>query len=121
MLPFITSLREHGMQALKPTKTKLLALSTAILIGAVVLPVAASAATSGSPIVVDVRTPEEYQVSHLTGAINIPYHQIVEKIAIQGVSKSAPIKLYSRGGSRAEQAKQALLGAGYTNVEIQVK
>ncbi|MBD3727415.1 MAG: rhodanese-like domain-containing protein, partial [Moraxella osloensis] len=29
------------------------------------------------------------------------------------------IKVYSRGGSRAQQAKSALQSAGYTNVEIQ--
>ena len=98
---------------LKPSKKQLLALSAAMMVGALLMP-AANAAT----VVIDVRTPEEYAVNHPEGAINIPHSQILTKIATQGVAKSDVIKVYSRGGSRAEQAKSALQSAGYTNVEI---
>ena len=95
------------------SKKHLMALGAAVMVGALLIPTA-NAAT----VVIDVRTPEEYSVSHPEGAINIPHSDIVAKIAAQGVSKSDTIKVYSRGGSRAEQAKSALQSAGYTNVEI---
>lgn len=97
----------------KLSKKHLMALGAAVMVGALLMPTA-NAAT----VVIDVRTPEEYSVSHPEGAINIPHSDIVAKIATQGVSKSDTIKVYSRGGSRAEQAKSALQSAGYTNVEI---
>lgn len=98
----------------KISKKHLLALGAAIMIVVLVLPSYANAAT----VVIDVRTPEEYQGSHSEGAINIPHSEIVAKIASQGVAKSDTIKVFSRGGSRAEQAKTALQEAGYSNVEI---
>lgn len=97
----------------RPSKKQLLALGAAVMVGALLMPTA-NAAT----VVIDVRTPEEYSVSHPQGAINIPYSEIVTKITSQGVSKSDTIKVYSRGGSRAAQAKSALQSAGFNNVEI---
>ncbi len=99
---------------LKVSKKHLLALGAAVVVGALLMPTA-NAAT----VVVDVRTPQEYQVGHPDGAINIPYTDIVAKIGSQGVNKSDTIKVYSRGGGRAEQAKSALQAAGYAKVEIQ--
>lgn len=64
---------------------------------------------------IDVRTAEEYQAEHASGAVNIP----VEKISageIDGISKSLPIYLYCRTGNRASTAKKLLEEAGFTNV-----
>ena len=98
----------------KLSKTQLLALGAAVMVGALLMPTA-NAAT----VVIDVRTPEEYSVKHPTGAINIPHSELLTKITAQGIAKSDTIKVYSRGGGRAQQAKSALQSAGYTNVEIQ--
>lgn len=98
----------------KLSKKYILMLGAVVMMGALLMP----SANAGT-VVVDVRTPEEYQVGHPNGAINIPYSDIVAKIASQGVSKSDTIKVYSRGGGRAEQAKSALQSAGYNNVEVQ--
>ena len=97
----------------KLSKKQLLALGAAVM-GALLMPTA-NAAT----VVIDVRTPEEYSVNHPTGAINIPHNELLAKITAQGIAKSDTIKVYSRGGGRAQQAKSALQSAGYTNVEIQ--
>lgn len=99
----------------KPSKKHLLALAAAVMVGTLLLPSAANAAS----VVIDVRTPEEYQVSHPEGAVNIPHNELIAQIAAKGFSKSDAIKVYSRGGSRAEQAKSALQSAGYSNVEVQ--
>ena len=87
-------------------------LRAAVMVGALLMPTA-NAAT----VVIDVRTPEEYSVNHPTGAIN-SHNELAENNA-QGIAKSDTIKVYSRGGGRAQQAKSALRSAGYTNVEIQ--
>lgn len=97
-----------------PRKKHLLTLSAALLVGALLVPSA-----NAANVIIDVRTPEEFQIGHPDGAINIPHNQIASKIASQGVSKSDTIKLYSRGGARADQAKAALEAAGYTNVSVQ--
>lgn len=102
------------------TMKKRLSKKHLVLVGAMaVVSMLVMPTANASTVVVDVRTPEEYQVGHPDGAINIPYSDIVAKIASQGVSKSDTIKVYSRGGGRADQAKSALQSAGYTNVEIQ--
>ena len=58
-------------------------------------------------------------MNHQTVAINIKNNKLLAKITAQGIAKSDTIKVYSRGGGRAQQAKSALQSAGYTNVEIQ--
>lgn len=70
-------------------------------------------------VIIDVRTPEEFSLSHPDGAINIPHSEIVSKIASAGVSKSDTIKLFSGKSSRADKAKSELESAGYSNVEVQ--
>jgi rhodanese-related sulfurtransferase len=100
--------------SLKLSKKQLLALGAAVMVGALLMPTA-NAAT----VVIDVRTPEEYSVNHPAGAINIPHNELLAKITAQGIAKSDTIKVYSRGGGRAQQAKSALQSAGYTNVDIQ--
>ena len=93
----------------KLSKKRLLALGAAVMVGALLMPTA-NAAT----VVIDVRTPEEYSVNHPAGAINIPHSELLTKITAQGIAKSDTIKVYSRGGGRAQQAKSALQSAGYT-------
>lgn len=102
------------IQAPRLSKKHLIALSTALVVGALLMPSANAAS-----VVIDVRTPEEYQVGHPDGAINIPHNQLVAQLTAKGIDKSDTIKVYSRGGARAEQAKNALQSAGYANVEVQ--
>lgn len=113
-LPKFNLPKRDRLARLLPRKKHLLTLSAALLIGAMLMPTA-----NAANVVIDVRTPEEFQIGHPDGAINIPHSQIASKIASQGVSKSDTIKLYSRGGARADQAKAALEAAGYTNVSVQ--
>lgn len=99
-----------------PSRKQLLKAAAVAVVGALVLsPVLATAKT----VVIDVRTPEEYQVNHPSGAINIPHSSIVNSIASKGVSKQDSIKLYSRSGNRADLAKNALQAAGYQDVQVQ--
>lgn len=65
---------------------------------------------------IDVRSADEYNQGHLTGAVNITHTQISDKIASIAPNKDQPIHLYCRSGSRANVALQELKKLGYTNV-----
>jgi len=64
----------------------------------------------GEYIIVDVRTSEEYNVEHLSGAINIPYDEIDENVKLD---KSKTIYVYCRSGARSEVAFNTLKNLGY--------
>ena len=66
------------------------------------------------PLIVDVRTPEEFATGHYPGAINIPHDNIVDGIRALAVADSDPIVLYCRTGNRSGQAEQALASEGFS-------
>ena len=37
--------------------------------------------SKAAPVVIDVRTPEEYASGHIPGAVNIPFDQVARRIA----------------------------------------
>ena len=61
-------------------------------------------------IIIDVRTKEEYNKTHVKGAINIPYNKINENIKID---KDKAIFVYCKSGSRSEVAYNILENLGY--------
>lgn len=67
-------------------------------------------------VIVDVRTPEEFQQGHVPNAINVPLSEIINNPAILKDSKGKPIVLYCRSGYRAGKAAEALLKDGYQNL-----
>lgn len=68
------------------------------------------------PIVLDVRTPEEYVTGHLQGARNIDFRagDFVEKI--QALDKNVPYAIYCRTGNRSGQALETMRSLGFTSV-----
>ena len=67
-------------------------------------------------ILIDVRSEEEYKLSHLDQAINIPVDVIEEEIVNYVVDKGTPVILYCRSGNRSSNAAQVLLKLGYYKV-----
>ena len=66
-------------------------------------------------IIVDVRTPAEWQEGHADCSVNIPLNEIGSKIEdLKGYEK---VTLVCRSGARASSAKSMLEGAGIRNVE----
>ena len=61
-------------------------------------------------IIVDVRTKEEYDTSHVVGSINIPYDTIDENTDLD---KSKTIMVYCRSGKRSSIAAETLKNLGY--------
>ncbi|WP_442941981.1 rhodanese-like domain-containing protein [Nonomuraea sp. NBC_00507] len=68
-------------------------------------------------LLVDVRTPAEFRSAHLDGAVNLPLEQI-DAAHLRRIVASAggPMVLICQSGNRAERARQALAGAGSTDV-----
>ena len=66
-------------------------------------------------VVIDVRTPTEFNSGHLDMAINIPIEEI-EKIKHKVNDKNKPILLYCLSGMRAASACGTLKRIGYTDV-----
>ena len=67
-----------------------------------------------APLIVDVRTPEEFRSGHIPGAINIPHDRIAdhaaERVSAQGVA------LYCMLGPRARLGEQVLRKAGLEGI-----
>jgi phage shock protein E len=68
------------------------------------------------PVIIDVRTVQEWNNGHLEGAVLIPYHQIGENISDVVKDKSQRIYLYCRTGRRSQIAKEALEKLGYKDI-----
>lgn len=68
------------------------------------------------PLILDVRSPEEYKAGHLIGATLIPFKEISDRIAELGDDKSREIVVYCQSGRRAGIAEKTLRKAGFTNV-----
>jgi len=64
---------------------------------------------------VDVRTPEEFHMSQLPGAINIPL-QDIDSLSESKLDKSRPIIVFCRSGQRSHMAMQILMSQGFTDV-----
>ena len=67
-------------------------------------------------VLLDVRTPTEYQKGYLQGAINLPQADVGTKAAKVVPAKDTPIYVYCRGGREAAMATEKLLKQGYTDV-----
>lgn len=73
------------------------------------------AIASNEPMVVDVRTVEEFQGGAFPGAINIPLDELQMRIIELG-SKSREITLYCASGARSAYGQKGLQQMGFSNV-----
>ena len=68
-------------------------------------------------ILLDVREQDEYDSSHITGAILLPVGTIDENTAAAVIpEKDAAVLVYCRSGNRSKTAAEALAVLGYTNI-----
>ena len=68
-------------------------------------------------IILDTRTQEEYDESHIPGAILIPYDEILEEAGGVLTDKEQMILVYCRSGRRSKLAAEDLVKLGYTNIK----
>lgn len=71
---------------------------------------------SNDAIILDVRTPEEFQQGHLKNALNINYYDADFNTKISEFSKEKPVFVYCLSGGRSRAAAQQLTKNGFLNV-----
>ena len=69
-----------------------------------------------APIILDVRTAEEYLQGHIPGAINIEYRELPSRIDEINSFNNNKIVVYCERGVRANIAEETLKKAGFTEV-----
>ena len=69
-----------------------------------------------APVLLDVRTPAEWEVSHLAGAHRVDPNASAEE-AGAGIAKETPIVTYCSVGYRSGEVAQRLRKAGYKHVQ----
>ena len=68
-------------------------------------------------IILDVRAQDEFDESHIPGAILIPHDEITEKAEDLLTNKDQLILIYCRSGRRSKLAAEAFVELGYTNIK----
>ncbi len=72
---------------------------------------------SDSPVVIDVRTPVEFEASHCPYARNVPLDQLdARSLAAERAGSDRPVYFICRSGSRGKMACDKLESAGFANV-----
>ncbi len=65
---------------------------------------------------IDVRTPREYQSSHIKGAKNIDFYAGSFKSQFIKLNKNKPVYIYCRTGSRSRHASNKLFDLGFKEI-----
>jgi rhodanese-related sulfurtransferase len=72
---------------------------------------------SGSPpLLLDVRSSDEYRSGHVPGAVHIPHTELPARLSELGDVKSREVVVYCERGGRASTAEQTLRDAGFSQV-----
>lgn len=65
-------------------------------------------------VIIDVRSPEEFAIGHVDGAINVPLHALTGRVP--EYPRDTPfITVCTKGGGRSEQAASTLRGLGFAS------
>ena len=75
-----------------------------------------SAESTAATVIIDVRTPQEYQEGHLKGAVNMDLSSGSFAEQIDGLDPNAPYQVYCRSGNRSARAVAAMRDAGFTDL-----
>lgn len=79
---------------------------------------AARIGAPNAPVIVDVRTPGEFQAGHLAGAINIAHDEVENRWQATGSERDDEVILYCGTGRRARLAQQTLETMGYYHTRV---
>lgn len=72
--------------------------------------------SSKKAILIDLRTPKEYESGHIKEAKNFPLQILMQEMNKSSISKDTPIILYCQSGIRAKNASKLLEKLGYKEV-----
>ncbi|MCJ2166195.1 MULTISPECIES: rhodanese-like domain-containing protein [unclassified Pseudodesulfovibrio] len=69
-----------------------------------------------APVIIDVRTPAEFELFHIPGAINVPYPASLAELALAAPDPSRPAVVVCMTGHRSPPVVRQMQQGGYTNV-----
>lgn len=69
-----------------------------------------------APLVLDVRSEEEYARGHIPGSLNIPHDELPDRLGELPIVKSEEVVVHCQSGRRAAAAEATLRADGYSNV-----
>lgn len=69
------------------------------------------AANPGNAVLIDVRSPIEFETEHIAGAVNIPIDSLDSRL--DEVPRKGRLVVICRSGKRAERAAYTLMGKGF--------
>jgi len=68
-------------------------------------------------VLLDVRTPDEFRMKHLEGALNVPVDELRGRLA-DLPPKNVKLVVYCQSGARSAAATQVLKAAGYSVYDL---
>jgi rhodanese-related sulfurtransferase len=68
------------------------------------------------PLVVDVRTPGEYELFHIPGAVNVPFPATLEELYRAAPDRDRPVVVTCMTGHRSPPTVRQMQKGGYTHV-----
>jgi rhodanese-related sulfurtransferase len=72
----------------------------------------------GTAVVLDVRSPAEYETAHLPGSHNVPLDLLGRHSTELAANLDGPVVLLCQSGVRGEQAARLLAGAGAADLHV---
>ncbi len=73
-------------------------------------------ADGGGPLLLDVRSPEEYASGHVPGALNIPHDELAGRLDEVEAARDSGVVVYCERGGRAARAESLLRESGFGSV-----
>jgi len=67
-------------------------------------------------VLIDVRTPEEFEAGHIDGAINIDFRSATFSEDIDTLDKSVTVFVYCQAGGRSGQARDMMADKGFSTI-----
>lgn len=67
-------------------------------------------------VILDIRTPEEYNQGRIAGAVNIDYYKDDFRAKLNKLDKDKPYKIYCNSGNRSSKTMVLMQEMGFTNV-----
>ncbi len=69
-------------------------------------------------LIIDTRTPAEFNEGHIPGAVNIDIDGEEFAAKVAELDKSRPVAVYCRGGRRSKEAAEHMVGCGLEVTEL---